>query len=343
MKKIQISILMFTAMLIASCGGGSSSSSDNSLAEGASGDIEEYESSNVNAVEQARPQIMIIPADQTLKSFGALKEKTIDGRGFVIRDYQKYLTKDDRFRRIASSIQDAFVKQNYPLADFEQTLKQISTNDALDMADGVQKDAKTELMNTARPDIVLEMNYYKSATSLTSHNYKNKNVSYTLSAIDAYTTNVIATITSSNIKGQSTTETIQEDMNGKLPGLMKDIQNYYSDILKRGREVTLRITVEKGSNQDLSDESIDGDVYTDWLIDYVKTNSVKGAYKMSRNTSKELYFTGVRIKLLNDDGTQYGVYDWARDLQKSIRKNLGLKVSNRSQGLGEIVISVKGI
>lgn len=340
MKFNKNTILAAIAMLmLCSCGG---SNNDKSLAEGASGDMEAYEGGDVNAIEQARPQIMVIPADQTLKSFGALKETKIDGRRFVERDYQKYLVSDDRFRRLASFIQDAFVKQDYPLADFEQTLKQLDTQAATDMAEGLQTDAKTQLLTTARPDIILEMNYNKSS-SLTSHDYKNKNVSYTLSAIDAYTTNVVATITSNNIKGESTTQTIQSDMAEKLPGLMTDIQKYYSDILKRGREVTIRITVEGDSNQDLSDESIDGDVYSDWIIDYVKTNTIKGAYKMGRNTAKELTFTSARIKLLNEDGTQYAVYDWARDFQKSIRKNLGLKVTNKSQGLGEIVLSVKGI
>lgn len=341
MKKfLKLSVLALTSIAFVSCGG--SSKNGSSLAEGASGDMEEYESESVNAIEQARPQIMIIPADQTLKSFGALKEKTLSGKNFILRDYQKYLTKDDRFRRISSLVQDAFVKQNYPLADFEQTLKLLDSNEASDMGDDVAKDAKTLLLTTAHPDIILELNYYKSS-SLTSHDYKNKNVSYTLSAIDAYTTSVVASITSSNMKGTSTTETIQADMKEQLPGLMQDIQNYYSDILKRGREVSVRITVEKGSNQDLSDETIEGDVYSDWILDYVKTHTVKGAYKMGRNTSKEMSFTGVRINLLNEDGTQYGVYDWARDFQKSIRKNLGLKVTNKSQGLGEIVLSVKGI
>lgn len=340
MKNLKISILLFSAMLIASCGG--SKNNGESLAEGASGDMEAYEGGEVNAVEQARPQIMIIPADQTLKSFGALKEKKINGRSFVERNYQKYINADDRFRRLSSFIQDAFVKQNYPLADFEQTLKQLDTQAATDMAEGLQTDAKTQLLTTAHPDIILEMNYYKSS-SLTSHDYKNKNVSYTLSAIDAYTTNVVATISTSNIKGGSTTEIIQQDMAEKLPGLMTDVQKYFSDIMKRGREVTIRINVEKGSNQDLYSENIEGDVYSDWIIDYVKTHTVKGAYKMGVNTAKELNFTSARIKLIDEDGTQYGVYDWARDLQKSIRKNLGLKVTNRSQGLGEIVLSVKGI
>ena len=64
---------------------------------------------------------------------------------------------------------------------------------------------------------------------------------------------------------------------------------------------------------------------------------------MQRNTNNEMYFVNCRIKLLNDDGTQYGVYDWARDFSKSIRTNLGLKVQNKAQGLGEVLLVVKGI
>jgi hypothetical protein len=70
---------------------------------------------------------------------------------------------------------------------------------------------------------------------------------------------------------------------------------------------------------------------------------VKGAYKLQRNTDDELYLVNCRIKLLNEDGTQYGVYDWTRDLQKNLRKNLGLKCKNRAQGLGEVIISIEGI
>ena len=155
MKKILTFVGISLSLFLMSCG---SNSSKGSLAEGASGDMEAYESGDVNAMEQARPQIMVIPADQTLKSFGALKETKVDGKGFVVRDYQKYLVKDDRFRRLASFIQDAFVKQNYPLADFEQTLKQLDTQAATDMAEGLQIDANTQLITKAHTDIIMEMN-----------------------------------------------------------------------------------------------------------------------------------------------------------------------------------------
>lgn len=337
-----LSILSFFSVIMLSSCGGNGSEAKKDLVAGAKGDLTAHLSSEVNAIEQAMPQIMVLPADQTLKSFQALKEKTISGRSYVIRDYQKYLTADDRFRRLSASIQNAFVKQNFPLADFEQTLKQLDTQAATDMADGVDQDAKTMLLQTAQPDIILEINYFKSS-SLTSHDYKNKNVSYTLTALDAYTNKSISAITTSNIKGTSTTEAIQEDMEVKLPELMTEIQNYFSDILTRGREVTLRINVAKGSNTKLQDQSIEGDTYSDWIIDYIKTHAVKGAYKMQRNTNSELYLVNVRIPLLQEDGTQYGVYDFTRDLQKNLRKNLGLQSTNNSQGLGEIVLTVKGI
>lgn len=338
--------IAFTTLAIISCGGGNNQKGN--LAEGASGDMEAYEGSDVNAIEQARPQIMVIPGDQTLKNFGALKIETTNGRTYTLRDYGMYLSKDDRAKRIISTIQDEFNGQNFPLNDFEQTLKQLDTQEATDMADGFEKDAKTQLLTVAQPDIILELSYDTSRDkiSMTSHNYSHKgdkNVSFTLNALDAYTNKVVATMTQSNIKGESTTETIQASIKEAMPKFQQDITKYFSDILTRGRDITVRIAVEKGCNVNLSDESIEGDTYADWINDYIKTHTVKGAYKLQRNTDKELYYVNCRIKLINEDGTQYGVYDWTRDLQKNLRKNLGLQCANKAQGLGEVLISVKGI
>lgn len=342
--------IIVASMFLFSCGG---TGEKKGLADGASGNLDAYESGEVNAVVQALPQIMILPSDQVLKNFGCLKNQTVNGRTYQIRDYQKYLLDDDRAKRIFSTIQTAFNNEGFPLNDLEQTLKQLNTQKATDMADGFEKDAKTLLLTTAQPDIILEMNYNTTANTRNGANVlrtkkkeveiSEKNISYTLNAIDAYTNKVISSITASNIKGESTTETIQADMQKKFKGLMKDVQNYFSDILTRGRDITVRVAVAKGSNVKLSDTNIEGDTYADYIMDYIKSHTVKGAYKMQRNTDNELYFVNCRIRLLNEDGTQFGVYDWARDLAKSLRKNLGVKVTNKSQGLGEVLISIEGM
>lgn len=332
-------------LLLASCGG---SNSTNGITEGAKGDMEAYENGDVNAIEQARPQIMVLPSDNTLKNYKSLSEERVNGRTYYLRDYGAYLKNDYHAKRILSAIQDEFNKQGYPLNDLEQTLKQLDTQDATDLADGLGEDAKTRILTTAQPDIILELDYYTNAgkINLTGHNYNNKGnceVSYTLNALDAYTNKVVATINATGLKGESTTKLIQNDIIEKMPKFQQDIQKYFSDILTRGRDITVRVSVENGCNINLSDDSADGDTYADYIIDYIKTHTVKGAYKLQRNTDKEIYFVNCRIKLLNDDGTQYGVYDWARDLTKSMRKDLGLKVANRAQGLGEILITIKGM
>ena len=345
-NKLILHTVVLTALIMASCGDGNKQS--NGLTEGASGDMDAYEQSDVNAIEQARPAIMVIPGDQVLQNFKCLTTQKANGRDYILRDYKNYMLKDDRAKRIISTIQNEFNAQNFPLNDFEQALKQLDTQDALDMADDLEKDAKTMLLTVAQPDIILELTYDTSRDkiSMTSHNYSGrgeKNVSFTLNALDAYTNKVVATMTASNIKGESTTETIQESIKEGMPKFQQDITKYFCDILTRGRDITVRISVEKGCNVNLSDESVEGDTYADWIMDYIKTHTVKGAYKMQRNTAKELNFVNCRIKLLNEDGTQYGVYDWTRDLQKNLRKNLGLKCTNKAQGLGEVLISVQGI
>lgn len=343
MKIIKILTVSFMAFAVASCGG----NKNKGLADGAGGDLEAYENGDVNAIVQALPQIIVIPSDQTLQTFKCLKTETVNGRPYVIRDFQNYLLKDYRARRIISTIQDAFIEVDFPLSDFEQTLKQLNTQEALDMADGIDKDAKTLLLVTAHPDIILELNYFSSkdkGISMTSHNYNNKgerDISYTLTAFDAYTNKTVATINAVNIRNESTTEGLQEDLKKQIPKFQKDIQKYFSDILTRGREITVRIAIAEDCDINLNDESIEGDTYADWIMDYMKSHTIKGAYKMQNNTNKELSFTNCRIKLLNEDGTQYGVYDWARDLSKNLRKNLGLKVSNKAQGLGEVLLVIE--
>jgi hypothetical protein len=329
-----------------------SNKGDSNLAEMASSDMKTYENSDINAVEQARPSIMVIPGDQTLQKFKMLKTENKNGREYVIRNYQGYLLKDSNAKLIISSIQNAFVQQGYPLNDFEQTLKQLDTQEALDMADGLEKDAKTMLLTAARPDIILELNYFHGNNknlAIGSHDYSkdddsdDNSVNYTLNAIDAYSNKVVSTISATELKGNSIVKTMQSDLDKKLPKLKNEIVGYFSDILKRGRDITVRIAVEKGCEIKLSDESIEGDSYADWIIDYIKSHTVKGAYTMQRNTDRELSFVNCRIKLLNDDGTQYGVYDWARDLQKNLRTNLGVKVTNKSQGLGEVLLVIEGL
>lgn len=331
-------LLFFLILLLCSC---SNSNNSNKLTDITSV-ADNYDETPVNAIEQALPTIVIIPSDQLLQRYGALEVKNVDGKEILSRDYNKYLINNKNNKALISLLQNEFVKLNFPLSDLEQTLKALNTQSALDEADGLQKDPKTLLLTKVSPDIILELDYsYKmdmNSRDLTKHLF-----SYTLNAIDAYTNKVFSTQTYENIVGTSATEIFKSHLHKNVDKLSKEINDYFADIIYRGREITVRIAVERGSNIKLSDESIEGDTYTDWIIDYIKRYAKKGTYTMQRNTDNELYFVNVRINTLNDDGTQFSAYDWGREFGKAMRKQLGVKVTNKTQGLGEILITIKGI
>ena len=52
----------------------------------------------------------------------------------------------------------------------------MDTQEATDMADGLEKDAKTMLLTTAQPDIIIELNYDTSRDkfSMVGHNYSGR-------------------------------------------------------------------------------------------------------------------------------------------------------------------------
>lgn len=285
---------------------------------------------NVNAIDQALPEIMILPSDRVLNEFNSLKETSYG----IERNYQSYLINSSADRTLSSVIQNEFNQMGYPLNDLEQTLKQLNNRSITDEADMLAKDTKTLLLNIAKPDIIAEFDY---KTSLNQKTFK-KSLNYTLTFIDAYTNKVISTKTSSSDE-KNFTQSLREQM----PAISKELQRYFSDILTKGREISVRITVDSSSNINLQDESIEGQIYANWIDDYMDTNTVKGTYRLNTNTKYELSYTNVRIAILNNDGTQHSAYQWGRNFAETIYKKLGVKVKNLSQGLADVHLVIVGI
>lgn len=303
------------------------------------------QSNTVNVTQQQKPAMLVIPSDQLLQQFGKLKQQEALGKTLQVRDYNGYLLTDQDSKFIISTIQSAFIQMGYPLNDLEQTLKSINEQEMLDAIDGIQKDAKTILLTTAKPDIILELNY-NIVTDRSSRDFK-KSLTYTLRAIDAFSNKVVATIQQTNFEGNSKTATPATLMESALAkdtkGFTQQINNHFNTIIETGRDITLRVTIDNGVNLTMSDECLDGDTYSDFIIDWVKVNTLLGAYNMNRNTETEMYFTNVKIKTLNDNGTQYSAYDFARELSKALNKGCGIKSRNTTQGLGMATISIKGM
>ena len=333
-------IIVFTLLLI-SCGGNKVNDGKLTTTNAAP----DTENSAVNVNEQAKPNLIVIPSDELLQKFGMLKQENAQGKTIYLRDFKGYLLKDPDAKFIISTIQSAFIKVGFPLNDLEQTLKSLDDQEMIDGADNIQKDAKSMLLSSAKPDIILELNY-DLVTDENSRNL-NKSLTYTLRGIDAFSNKVISTIEQTGFgKNESENDPgalMKKALEIDLPNYTKQINSFFADIIQKGREITVRVAIDKGVKLSMEDECLKGDSYSDWIVDYLKTNTQKGAYKMERNTETEMFFRNVRIKTLNDDGTQYSAYDFAKEMKKALDKGCGIKSSNKTQGLGDAYIVLKGM
>lgn len=293
-----------------------------------------------DVVNQAKPTIMVIPSDNLLNKNGALKKEIIDGAEIYIRDYNGYLINDTKSKAAISIIQKAFVNEGYPLNDLDKNLKHLNDRSIRDEADGVKKDAKTLLLESVQPDIIIELDY-SFDMDMNSRNF-DREISYTLTAIDAYTNKVFSSNVYSGGKGTDFKTAFEDAIDEKIGSMMSEIDNYFGDIVANGREITVQFNVDKNSMIKLSDTySSSGESYSEWIQDYMDYYTIKGTYKLERNSDYEMYFVNVRIPTQKENGTQLNALGWARQCVKEMREKLKVSSSNKAQGLSEVVITIK--
>ena len=303
------------------------------------------ESTTENSVNEYNPTLMVFPSDALLKRLGCIKQ--VDNQGTIVydRNYSKSFIQESELKFVIASIEETFSKANYPLENLEQQLKQISNDNAMDMMEGISTDARTMLMNTAKPDFIIEIDYeYKQDPN--SRNPK-KILTYFLIAIDSYTNKTIASVTRSDIKNDdgnnSLSSLIKEDLVNIISDFQSQINKRFNDMLKNGVEITLHIAIDENVNLNLGDECLGTENYNDWINQWLKKNTIKSSYKSVKNTDKEMKFTNVRISTKTPDGQKYTAYDFTNDLKKDFSKSCGLSIANKTQGIADAYLLLKGL
>ena len=283
----------------------------------------------VNVINQAKPKIMVIPSDKLLKECNCIRVLEENGKEIYVRNIPKFLTDNYGSHNIINEIQKYFVSIGYPLNDLEQSLKSINIQQNLDGADLLAKDAKTLLLTSLSPDIILEIDYHKN--EILGRTTKQTSLEYSISAIDVYSNKVIASVTKNDIK-IDLSEYITKNISDDLKVLEPQIRNYFTDIVRNGREISFRVTLSNSSTINLSDMyNSQGDSYSDWIRRWVITHAKNGSANMIVNTKKEMSFSNVRISNTAEDGTQFNAYEFASAFRKDFYKTFSLQSSNNSQ------------
>lgn len=330
--------ILIVSMLLSSCGGGNEDDlipADDQIAS---------KKKSLNAITQSMPSIMVFPSDAMLSRMGYLKELDNQGVTSYQRNYQEAFIKNPDIKFTIAVIQEQFAKAGFPLEDMEQHLKKIANDNAMDEMTGIVRDLRAELLNTVRPDYIIEVDY-NFRIDPKSRNF-DKSLTYSVRCMDAYTTKSVASITAAgagkDMKGNDIASIIKADFDKSLPDLKNQITNHYADLLANGVEITLRVATANESGVKL-DDYCGADEIGEKINVWMKANTVHQSFKMSKNTSSEMYFTNVRIFAQDDNGNKYTAYDFASDLRKAIRKGCSLNVSNNTQSLGDALIIIDGI
>ena len=297
----------------------------------------------VNAITQSMPSIMVFPSDGMLKRLGYLKEINNQGIEGYDRQYQQALIDDQSLKFAIAVIEEEFAKIGFPLDNLEQTLKQIAISDAVDEMTDISKDLRAELLNTARPDYIIELDY-NLITDPKSRNL-NRSLMYSIKALDAYTNKTIASISKTNVGKEQTDNDaatlIKEAFPDSVHDFRSQITKHYADLLANGIEITLRLATINSSGVAIDDYCGDKEI-GERIIEWMKDNTVNQTYKMSKNTSSEMFFTNVRIYLQDEKGQKYTAYDFANNLKNEIITGCGLDVSNKTQSIGDALVIIKG-
>ena len=294
-----------------------------------------------NAITQSMPSIMVVPSDAMLKRMQCLKEIENQGTVSYSRDYASSFIKDSELKFVIAEIEGQFSTKGFPLENLEQTLKMINNNNAMDNMEGVARDLRAELMNTARPDYIVELDYQLKQDGQ-SRNI-NKTLTYIIKCLDVYTNKSVASVTRANIGKESASNDVpglvKEDFSSALGELSIGITNHFKDLLANGVEITLRLAVMNESAVSLDDDCGDEEI-GEKVITWLKENTVNSTYKMAKNTETEMFFTNVRIYTQDESGNTYTAYDFAKDLKKGLKKGCGLPVKNKTQSLGDAYIQI---
>jgi hypothetical protein len=298
----------------------------------------------VNAITQSMPSVMVFPSDGMLKRLGYLKEKKNQGVVGYDRQYQQALIDDQSLKFAIAVIEEEFAKVGFPLDNLEQTLKQIVVSSAVDEMANVSKDIRAELLNTARPDYLIELDY-NLITDLKSRNL-NRSLTYSVRALDVYSNKTIASISKTNVGKEQKTDNdaatlIKEAFPNNFQDFRSQITQHYADLLANGVEITLRLATKNSSGISIDDYCGDKEV-GESVVDWMKDNTVNQTYKMSKNTSSEIFFTNVRIYSQDEKGQKFTAYDFANSLKNEIKSGCGLDVSNKTQSIGDALIIIKG-
>ena len=285
------------------------------------------------AQQAAMPTIIVFPSDTWMNDHGYMRTVENDGETEYIPNYNDAFVQTRDMGATIQAVQKVFEERKFEHEDLQSLLKDMKRERAEEMAnamdgDETEKGGMDELMQQARPDIRVDVDYGVQAVG------PRKNISYTLKAVDAYTSEQIASIEGSIQMTMDPTDlAMRKAVAGNCDDFCQQIIDYFLDLRDNGRKINVVFRAAKGAGINFIKDEIgdDGDTYDEFLYEWVKKHAVKSSCKKGRKTANMVEFKAVRIPFFNEDDEPIEAEDWAKGVRKAFNAETGIKVS-KGQG-----------
>ena len=288
-----------------------------------------------NIIAQKKPTIMILPSDHWCEMRYYMT--TYDNQGIKVKipNYQQAFQEDAELSPVISKVGQLLTSLGYSLKDAEQSIKSLNMKTAEDNMT-TSKSSGASLAETPldilkrriKSDILLQLSWSISRSGNT----------FTLEAFDSYTNKRIATSTGTMSSGGSIANMLYNSVKDNIKPFDKQMVQWYQDMNKNGREITLTVRCWDNWENDLETE-FGGEELTDCIQNWMRNNTVNGNFNLSDGSESFAQFEQVMIPLTDDNNNAIDARTFGNYLRKYLAQppyNITAKVMQR--GLGEVII-----
>lgn len=286
-----------------------------------------------------KPTLMILPSDHWCEQRYYMK--TWNNQGVIVKtpDYQTAFIQDRELPQVISKIGQLLTERGYSLKDAEQETKAVFNRIAEEQVTLSNTSGSTlaespldMLKKRAKMDILIQIDWIINS---------NRCVTFTLEAFDTYTSKRIATSTGTSKPSNEIIPILLEtSIKSNIKDFDKQIDKYYADINKNGREIILTIKCWENWEGDLELENEDGDELLDVIQKWLRLNTINGNFNLSDATENFAQFEQVRIPLYNEDGDAIDARHFANQIRKYLSKEYNITSKVMTRGLGEAIIII---
>lgn len=292
-----------------------------------------------------KPTLMVVPADVWCNKNDFMQEFD-DGEGVKkYPNYRKAFQENSQLREVIATIGSIMQDRGFPLKDLENTLSSnqddatilsVATSD--ESGAGISESPVDKLLSTARPDILLSLDYTINKTG------PKKTVTFNLQGKDAYTNKQVAAAVGTGAPSMATavSQLLQEAVISYMDHFTNSLQTYFDDMFEKGREVKITIQTWDSWEDNLNTFYGKNDDELSLLIeDWMFENVVDGRFNTTIATSTKMVFDPLRMPLYYERNGRQRALDtrtFALNLSKQLRSSYDIESKVISKGLGQAFI-----